>query len=490
MIVPINCMAAPFLSASAKKELLDQTLEMLLDYYEHTHQFSVSPVLDKSAIRAAVRACDFEQKLDPVQSIHQVINGLKEYSVHTPHPNYFGLFNPRSHFPSIVSDLITAVFNPQLAAWSHSPFANEVESYLIQAFGEKFGFDPAQIDGVFAGGGAEANQTAVLCALNHLIPNYGTNGLFGLESRPLIYCSAESHHSIHKAAMTSGLGHQAVRSIPVNDRLEMDLAHLKQQLEKDISDGHRPVMIVATAGTTGVGAIDDLRGIGRLAKEFGLWFHVDAAYGGAAVLHADLKIYLSGISEADSITFDAHKWLSVTMGTSLFICSHPEILAKSFRITADYMPKEAKNLDIVDPFTHSIQWSRRALGIKVYLSLLMFGWKGYEEIIGHQTGMGHFLREELERAGWSVKNFSPFPVVCFTDPEHDCDPNFVPSIVQSVLGSGKSWISSYPIRGKAVFRACITNFDTEEVHVNELVNELDVARDEYLNRRPKVDLDK
>ena len=125
-------MAQPFLSAPVKKALMDQTLEKLLDYYDHTHQYRVTPVLDKAAIRNVVRAFEFEQKLDPSKSIYQVINSLIDYSVHTPHPNYFGLFNPRSHFPSIISDLITAVFNPQLAAWSHSPFANEVESYLIQ----------------------------------------------------------------------------------------------------------------------------------------------------------------------------------------------------------------------------------------------------------------------------------------------------------------------------------------------------------------------
>ena len=472
-------MAAPFLSASDRKALLDQTLELLLDYYEHTQKYRVTPILDKVAIRDSVRVFDFQKKLDPIKSINQVINSLSQYSVHTPHPKYFGLFNPRSNFPSILSDLITAVFNPQLAAWSHSPFANEVERYLIQAFGEKFGFDPAKIDGVFAGGGAEANQTATLCALNHLVPDYGSNGLFGLGKRPLVYCSAESHHSIHKAAMTSGLGHGAVRIIPVTDRLEMDPVLLKHQLERDFADGQQPLMVVATAGTTGVGAIDDLTAIGNIAKQFGLWFHVDAAYGGAAVLHTELKTYLPGISEADSITFDAHKWLSVTMGTSLFICSHSDILAKTFRISADYMPKEAKDMGIVDPFTHSIQWSRRALGVKLYLSLLMFGWKGYEDIIGHQTAMGHSLRRELEASGWSIENTSPFPVVCFTDPIHAMEPAFVPTIIQNVLGSGKSWISSYPIHGIPVFRACVTNFDTEEHHVKELVEELNDARDEY-----------
>ena len=119
------------------------------------------------------------------------------------------------------------------------------------------------------------------------------------------------------------------------------------------------------------------------------------------------------------------------------------------------------------------------MGIKLYLSLLLFGWKGYEEIIGHQTAMGYYLRKKPEGSGWKILNFSPFPVVCFMDPMYDRDPAFVPAIIQSVLGSGKSWISSYPIRGKPIFRACITNFDTEESYVKALVAELNTARIKY-----------
>jgi len=473
-------MSALFSSKSANKNLLDQTVELLLEYYTNTQDVRVTPPLDKEAVRNTVRAFDFNEAMDPSLAVRKIVEGLETFSVHTPHPKYFGLFNPRSHFPSILADLITAVFNPQLAAWSHAPFANEVESYLIQVFGEKFGFTPSAIDGVFAGGGAEANQTAVLCALNYLIPDYATNGLVGVQQRPVVYCSSESHHSIHKAAMTAGLGHSAVRSIPVTEMLEMDMVLLERQLETDLAAGLKPLMVVATAGTTGVGAIDKLVAVGKLARQHGIWFHVDAAYGGAAIIHPDLKSYLNGIETADSVTFDAHKWLSVTMGTSLFVCSHPDILSKTFRITAEYMPKEAKDMDITDPFTHSIQWSRRATGIKLYLSLLMFGWKGYEEIIGHQTAMGELFREELRRSGWHIKNFSPFPIICFTDNDRERDKAFVPSIINAVLSSGKSWISSDPSHGAPVFRVCITNFATEAEHVYALVAELNAAREAYV----------
>jgi aromatic-L-amino-acid/L-tryptophan decarboxylase len=472
------------LTPSERQELYKFTLELLEGYYSDTKPNRVSPRLDSSKIVEEVRKIDFSEPLTPKNAIKHLLEGMKSYSVHTPHPKYFGLYNPRANFPSILGDLITAVFNPQLAAWSHSPFANEIESYLIAEFGKKFGYPSETIDGVFASGGAEANLTAVLCAVNHAFPQFAKSGWFGVSKRPAMYCSAESHHSVHKAAKTVGLGYDAIRNIPVRKDLKMDLEILKETIQKDVQDGYQPFLVIGTAGTTGTGAIDDLPEIRKIADDFGLWFHVDAAYGGAAVLHSDLKPYLSGISLSDSMTFDAHKWLSVTMGTSLFITRHREILSETFRITAEYMPKEAKDLEIVDPFTHSIQWSRRAYGIKLYLALMIFGWEGYEKTIRHQTKIGEKLKELLKKSGWTIMNSSPFPVVCFMDDNYLDNPDFIKTVIKNLIDSGKSWLSIYPIFGKPTFRACITNYNTSEEDIEALVSELNEGR-EILESRIK-----
>jgi glutamate/tyrosine decarboxylase-like PLP-dependent enzyme len=467
------------LSSSERLKLFEFTLEKLEKYYSETKTIRVSPELNISEIISEVRKIDLSNPISAEKAIGHLIDGMKSYSVHTPHPKYFGLFNPRPNFPSILGDLITAVFNPQLAAWSHSPFANEIENYLISEFGKQFGYAEKSIDGVFASGGAEANLTAVLCAVNHTFPQFAKSGWFGISKRPVVYCSMESHHSVHKAAKTVGLGYDAIRNIPVQQDLKIDIEILKQTIQNDIQDGFQPFMVIGTAGTTGTGAIDDLVGIRKIADEFGLWFHVDAAYGGAAVLHPDLKHNLNGISLSDSLTFDAHKWLSITMGTSLFITRHKEILSKTFRITAEYMPKEAKDMEIVDPFTHSIQWSRKAYGIKLYLALMIYGWKGYEVVIGNQTAIGEKLKERLTQNGWKVMNSSPFPVVCFMDEKHLHIPQFTNTILKSILDSGKSWLSIYPIFGKPTFRACITNYNTSELDIADLVDELNLGRERF-----------
>jgi len=378
-----------------RRTLFNHVIGRIEGFYDNTKEYSTSPNLDVKEIRNFIDKSDFYRPDDFKQAINHVIEGMEEFSVHTPHPKYFGLFNPRANFSGILADLITAAFNPQLAAWSHAPFAVEVEAKLIQDFGLKFGYAANTIDGVFTSGGAEANLTAVLNALNHAFPEYAKTGLMEISQRPIIYCSEEAHHSINKAAKSVGLGYSSVHSIRVDKELKLDINCLRERIEQDSMAGNQPLMIIGTAGTTGAGTIDNLPALRKIADKHKLWFHVDAAYGGGAVLNGELKSQLKGIEMSDSITFDAHKWMSVPMGTSLFLTSHKEILGKTFRTTTEYMPKEAKELDVLDPFTHSIQWSRRFVGLRLYLSLLFFGWAGYENVIGHQSKMGILLRKKL-----------------------------------------------------------------------------------------------
>ena len=467
------------LTDKERPELYQLVIDRLEKFYENTSNYSVSPDLDINIILDLVGKNDFTKIISPEEAINNVIGALEKYTVHTPHPKYFGLFNPRTNFPGILADLITAVFNPQLAAWSHAPYAVEVENYLIQEFGRKFGYDFDSIDGVLTSGGAEANLTAVLCALNKSFPEFANNGLIGMKRRPTIYCSSEAHHSIVKAARIAGLGYYSVKNIRSDTEQKMDLNELNQQITNDIKTAHQPFMIIGTAGTTGSGAIDDLIGLHKIADKFDLWFHVDAAYGGASVLSSNMKDWTVGIEKSDSITFDAHKWLSVPMGTSMFFTSNKEILNKTFRITTEYMPKEAQDLQIVEPFTHSIQWSRRFIGLKLYLSLLIFGWKGYEEVIEHQSKMSNLLKNKLIESNWLIKNTSPLPVVCFTDEDLQEKKSFASVISKEIINSGKAWLSVYPIGGINTLRTCITNFSTNKNDIEELVELLNHERKKY-----------
>lgn len=463
------------LSADERLSLFQSTIRDLENMYANPESRRVSPQLDHQEVLDFVYQHDFARGIDYHVAIRHTLEGLQNHTVHTSHPGYYGLFNPRSNFAGILADLITASVNPQMAAWSHAPFAAEVENRIVKEFGLKFGYPEDRIDGVFGAGGAEANLTAVLCAINHHFEDFAQNGMRGLSQQPLIYCSSEAHHSVARAARVVGLGASAVRSIPADQRLKMNTVKLVDQIEEDLRNGYYPFMVIATAGTTGAGTIDDLEEIGQIAKKYHIWYHVDAAYGGACVLHSEFARLLQGIENSDSITFDLHKWLSVPMAASLLITSQPQVLHKTFGIETEYMPKEAMQMRIVDPYTHSIQWSRRFIGLKIYLSLLFYGFQGYHEIIGNQVDIANQLRYKLKQNDWVILNDTALPVICFSDSTRK-DDDFVRRICARILSSGNAWISVYPIHGQQSLRACITNYMTNSNHLDILVDELNQAR--------------
>jgi glutamate/tyrosine decarboxylase-like PLP-dependent enzyme len=250
--------------------------------------------------------------------------------------------------------------------------------------------------------------------------------------------------------------------------------------------------VVATAGSTGACAVDPVAALARVAQEAGgLWLHVDAAWGGAAALAPGLRPVLDGVARADSLTFDAHKWLSVPMGAGLYLTRHPGILERTFRVAASYMPREGEALAVADPYAHTMQWSRRFIGLKVFLSLAVAGWEGYAAEIGRMAAMGDRLRARLREEGWTIVNDTPLPVVCFVDGGRDgrSAPR-LERIAAGVVGSGEAWLSTVALsEGGVALRACVTNYRTGPDDVDALVAALGDARrgarEEPLPRSPR-----
>jgi aromatic-L-amino-acid decarboxylase len=390
---------------------------------------------------------------------------LRTWQVQVTHPRYFGLFNPSVTLASIVADTLVAMYNPQLAAWRTSPAANEIERHTLLWLAGKFGL-PANTAATFTSGGAEANLSAVIVALTRTFPEYGEGGLRRLNATPTIYLTGEAHQAFNKIAHMTGLGRTAVRTVAARHDLKMDLEDLARRVAEDRKSGLAPFMVVGTAGTTAAGVIDPLPGLARFCRSEKLWFHVDAAWGGAAILSPALKGHLAGIEAADSITCDAHKWFSVPMGAGMFFCRHPDSVSEAFRVETSFMPGTTAG-GFADPYTTSVQWSRRFIGLKLFLALAEHGESGYVEMIEHQTNMGCKLRESLKRSGWRVVNDTPLPVVCFTR-----DGLNTAKFVADLLESQIAWMSEVRIGGAAVVRACITSFRTTEADIDWVVCEM------------------
>jgi glutamate/tyrosine decarboxylase-like PLP-dependent enzyme len=408
---------------------------------------------------------DFTKPVALDDVIADVERMLRTWQVQVTHPRYFGLFNPSVTLASIIADTLVAMYNPQLAAWRTSPAANEIERHTLDWLTGKFGL-PANAFANFTNGGTESNLSAVVVALTRAFPDYGEGGLRQLVASPTIYLTDEAHHGFQKLAHMTGIGRRAIRRVATGRDLKMDLRDLARRVAEDRRDGFAPFMVVGTAGTTAAGVIDPLPDLARFCRSEDLWFHVDAAWGGAAVVSPRLRGHLDGIDAADSITCDAHKWFSVPMGAGMFFCQHPDAVGDAFRAETSVMP--GKTESVLDPYTTSVQWSRRFIGLKLFLALAQHGESGYIEMIEHQARMGDVLRKSLERAGWRVVNTTPLPLVCFTRDGLDTA-KFLAALYERQI----AWMSEVRLGDSApVVRACITSFRTAESDIEGVVRKM------------------
>ena len=408
---------------------------------------------------------DFREATNINDVVADVERMMQAWQVQVTHPRYFGLFNPGVTLASVVADTLAAMYNPQLANWRTSPGANEMERHTLSWLAGKFGL-PSEAVATFTSGGSEANLSALVVALTKSFPGYGEDGVRAIGAQPTIYLTAESHNGYNKLSHIAGVGRRALRIVETDARLKMKVSDLERQVVEDRRNGCAPFMVIGTAGTTGTGVIDPLSEIGRFCRESGLWFHADAAWGGAAILSRVLRSHLAGIESADSITCDAHKWLSVPMGSGMFFCRHPESVAQAFRTEITYMLGKQCG-PVSDPLATSIQWSRRFIGLKLFMSLAERGEAGYAAMIEQQTDMGNLLRELLVASGWRIVNDTPLPLVCFTRDGLD-----VPEFLNELRNRQIAWMSPAMVAGVPTVRACITNFKTTEQDIRWVVDEM------------------
>lgn len=406
---------------------------------------------------------DFKQTLTLKEVVADVEQMLRTWQVQVTHPRYFGLFNPSVTLASVIADTLVAMYNSQLANWRTSPAANEIERHTLGWLTAKFGLPPETL-ATFTSGGTEANLSAIAVALTRAFPEYGQHGLRHLSAQPTIYLTEEAHNGYNKLAHITGLGRKALRIVATGSDLKLDISDLERLVAEDRRNGFAPFMVIGTAGTTAAGIIDPLQEIGRFCQAEGLWFHCDAAWGGAAVVSPRLKHHLAGIEMSDSITCDAHKWFSVPMGAGMFFCRHPERVAEAFRIDVTYLSKKT-DLTVFDPLTSSIQWSRRFIGLKLFMALAQHGELGLVEMIEHQSRMGELLRDALRASGWRIVNATPLPLVCFTRD------GLVPADFLAGLRERQiAWMSEVPVAGVPAIRACITSFRTTEADIRCVVD--------------------
>ncbi len=458
--------AALFPAPAERRRIEDYLTGALALAAERVSAGPATPTLDMEKLRQELNRFDFNRARPLAEVLDWSIGVLEHGLTHLTHPRYFGLFNPAPTFPSQCADRLVSAFNPQVASSGTSPAAVALEAYVIRRIAERAGF-PAGAGGHFTSGGSEANYTAMLCALTRADPSFAVDGARGFPGMPVFYVSRECHRSWVKIAHQAGIGRSAARLVATDGRGRLSVVALEQAIGQDLAQGHVPFLVVASAGTTNAGMLDPLAACADLAAQHRLWYHVDAAWGGAMIASERLRGILAGLERADSATIDAHKWFATTMGCGMFIVRDPATLSAAFQVSASYMQSHEAPLD---PYMNTIQWSRRFLGLRLFLSLAAAGWAGHAAHIERAVAQTEWIRAELARRGWQIVNDSPFALLNVVPPAALGDPK---SVVARVVASGRAWVALARFEERDVIRICVTHGDTSEADLAILVGTLD-----------------
>ncbi|OQW46576.1 MAG: hypothetical protein A4S09_05180 [Proteobacteria bacterium SG_bin7] len=358
-----------------------------------------------------------------------------------------------------IGDFLAALTNRFSGMFYTSPGAQKIENDLIKWMCELFGY-PETAWGTLTSGGAIANLTAILAA-REKVP-------FPLWTNHVIYLSSECHMTIDRALKVAGLEFIATRKIPVDLNFRMDLNALEDQMSRDAREGLRPWMICANAGATNLGSIDPLEEIGRLCQRHGIWFHVDAAYGGFFILTNRGKRKLRGIEFADSITLDPHKGLFQPYGVGAVIVKDRENLRKAVSQSASYLAET--NSSEISQSDYSLELTRHFRALRVWLSLKIFSEKAFEFTLNEKLELTKIAREGILR--------TPGLKLIVDEPElsvlgfHAINNDVTQKLHKEILRRGKVYLSTTNVRGKHIIRICILSFRTHKAELDICIGEV------------------
>ncbi len=458
-----EAVAALFPGASDRRRVDDWLTRELLAAALRVQAGPVTPSVDIAAFREELKSFDFSQPMPLDQLLGWTIERLEHGIVQMSNPRYFGLFNPGPSYPAQCADRLISTFNPQLASSASSPVPVALENHVIRSVAIRAGLPPDSASGHFATGGSEANYTALLCALTDANPQFARSGARAFAGPVAFYTSRDCHIAWLKIAHQTGIGRDALRLVDTDGHGRLDPKALGRMISQDRAAGIVPVMVVATAGTTGGGMIDPLQACAEVATDEDLWFHVDAAWGGAALASQRLRPLLDGIEHADSITIDAHKWMATTMGCAMFLTRHGPLLSEAFNCSTSFMPS---SLAGVDPYLNSVQWSRRFMGLRLFVELASAGWDGLGAHVERSCAVIDRIRARLSAAGWTVANDSPLAVLDVVPPPALGE---VRALVKRVVSSGRAWVAPTLFEGREVVRICATHGETSAADIEELI---------------------
>lgn len=395
---------------------------------------------------------------------------------------FFGYVQGSSEPVAALGDFLASALNQNMTAWRSSPAGVTIERTVVRWLAEAV--DCTGFSGTLTGGGSAANLMALAMARESAIPA-NDHGISGAE-KAVVYASEQVHMSIPKAVAMLGIGRKNLRYIPCDDAYRIIPAELDHAIRADKAQGHKPVAVIASAGTVNTGSIDPLTEIAAIAREHGLWLHVDGAYGALAALAVPDKFH--GLNEADSISLDPHKWLFQPLDCGCLLYRDPEIARTTFTYTGAY----AKQLS-ADPiegfafFEESMELSRRFRGLKLWLSLRYHGMQAFREAIRLNLQQAQRLATAI-KAHPELELLAPVELsaVCFrhvvsANSSEQARNDFNLALLKKIVSRGRVYLSNAELKGKFCLRACIVNHLTTNADIDAILPEVVAAASELVS---------
>ena len=464
------------MSPNEFRELGALLIDRIAGFLESIPSRPVTPAESPAVVRQALGAHRAlpQHGANSAQLLHRAADLLFDHSLFNGHPRFWGYITSSAAPIGALAELLAAAVNPNVGAWLLSPIASELEGQTIRWIAEMLGY-PVECGGLFLSGGNMANFVCFLAARQAQAKlDVRAKGMDGTRLR--VYCSMETHTWVQKAADITGMGTEAIRWIPVDAEMRIDMTELRAQIRKDLDAGDRPALVVGNAGSVSTGAVDPLPELAALCREFDLWFHVDGAYGGFAAVLPNAPHAFAGLREADSVAVDPHKWLYAPLEAGCALVRDPEKLRAAFSYHPVYyhFGVEATNYFDLGP-----QNSRGFRALKVWLALQQVGRDGYERMIADDIRLAQALFDRISRYAELEPLTQSLSITTFRFVPTDLDSADTSAgpyldklnleLLTRLQASGEAYLSNAVVHGKFALRACIVNFRTSLADIEALL---------------------
>ena len=468
------------MDAETFRSLGHRLVDQLAEFLESLPQRAVTHDASPSAVRNALDLTGPlpESGMEAGLLLERTAQLLFDHSLFNGHPRFFGYITAPPAPIGILGDLLASAVNANVGAWVLSPAATEVESQTVRWIASLIGY-PTNCGGLLVSGGNMANLVCFFAARAAKAPwNVRELGVIAKgEPRLRVYASVETHTWIQKAADLAGLGTAAIQWIPTDARMRMDVSALRQRIQADAAAGDLPCIAVGTAGSVSTGAVDPLPEVAAVCREYGVWFHVDGAYGGFAAAVPNALDDLRGLSQADSVAVDPHKWLYAPLEAGCALVRDADSLRDAFAYHPPYYHFDEHATNYVD---YGPQNSRGFRALKVWLALRHVGAAGYRKMIADDIALSQALADAVTNSDALELASQSLSITAFRYVPPDLRPKIGDDIVEQHLDalnrtlldrlqrSGEAFVSNAVVGGRYMLRACIVNFHTSAADVTAL----------------------